>query len=134
SAIHYPYVKQPDILMCMSQGGYDKFIGQLKPGGTLLIDQDLVRPRGVKNFYSIAATRIAEEMGQKMMANIIMLGFLIAVTKIVSPKAAQDTVAGSVPDGTEEMNIRAFDKGWESGLASLKGREKKASGRTGTVS
>lgn len=132
--IHYPYVEQPDILVCMSQGGYDKFIGQLKSGGTLLIDRDLVRPRGVKNFYSVSATRIAEELGQTMMANIIMLGFLIAVTKIVSPEAARNTVAESVPDGTEEMNIRAFNKGWESGLASLKGREKKASGRTGTVS
>ena len=102
SAIHYPYVEQPDILVCMSQGGYDKFIGQLKSGGTLLIDRDLVRPRGVKNFYSVSATRIAEELGQTMMANIIMLGFLIAVTKIVSPEAARNTVAESVPDGIKE--------------------------------
>jgi len=134
SAIHYPHVKHPDILVCMSQGGYDKFIGQLKPGGILLVDQDLVQPRGVKNFYSVAATRIAEELGQQMMANIIMLGFLTAVTKIVSHKAAQDTIAESVPDGTEKMNIIAFGKGWDSGLACLKGREKKTSGQAGTVS
>ena len=134
STIHYPYVKQPDVLVCMSQGGYDKFIGQLKPGGDLLIDQDLVHLRGVKDFYSISATRIAEELGQKMMANIIMLGFLTAVTKIVSPEAARAAVEKSVPDGTEEMNIMAFNRGWDSGLATLKGRKKKASGRTGTVS
>ncbi|MDO9528465.1 MAG: 2-oxoacid:acceptor oxidoreductase family protein [Syntrophales bacterium] len=132
--IHYPYIKDPDILVCMSQGGYDKFIGQLKPDGVLLIDEDLVRPHGAKNFYSVPATRIAEELGQKMMANIIMIGFLTAITKTVSPEAARNTVAESVPGGTEEMNIMAFNKGWDSGLATLKGRKKKASGRTGTLS
>ncbi len=134
NVIHYPYIKDPDILVCMSQGGYDKFIGQLKPDGVLLVDEDLVRPRGAKNFYSVPATRIAEELGQKMMANIIMIGFLTAITKTISPEAARDTIAESVPGGTEEMNIMAFNKGWDSGLATLKGREKKASGRTGTLS
>ena len=28
--IHYPYVGYPDILICMSQSGYDKFIGHIK--------------------------------------------------------------------------------------------------------
>jgi 2-oxoglutarate ferredoxin oxidoreductase subunit gamma len=134
NVIHYPYVEDPDILVCMSQGGYDKFIGQLKPDGVLVIDEDLVRPRGIKNFYSIPATRFAEELGQKMMANIIIIGFLTAITKAISPEAARNTVAESVPSGTEEMNIMAFNKGWDSGLATLKGRKKKASGRTGTLS
>ncbi len=132
--IHYPYVEDPDILVCMSQGGYDKFIRQLKHDGVLVIDEDLVRPRGTRNFYSIPATRIAEELGQKMMANIIMIGFLTAITSTVSPEAARNAVAESVPGGTEEMNIMAFNKGWDSGLATLKGRMKKASGRTGTLS
>ena len=131
-AIHYPNVRHPDILVCMSQGGFDKFSGMLKEGGTLVIDQDLVRVRGIdRDFFSIPSTRMAEDLGRKMMANIIMLGFFISVTGTISVDAARSTVVKSVPKGTEEMNETAFNKGYDYGLALLKGREKKASGRTG---
>jgi 2-oxoglutarate ferredoxin oxidoreductase subunit gamma len=131
-SIHYPYVKYPDILVCMSQGGYDKFIDQLKEEGMLLIDQDLVQPRGIdRDFFSIPATRLAEELGRKMMANIIMLGFFTAVTGAVSVDAACNAVLVSVPKGTEKMNETAFNKGCDYGLAILKGREKKATGKAG---
>jgi len=133
--IHNPYITQPDILICLSQAGYEKHIGQLKQNGFLLVDQDLVRPREAKNdFFSIPATRMAEELGRKMMANIIMLGFSIAITRVVSLDAAKKTVENSVPDGTQEINIRAFNKGCDFGLAILKARIKKAAGKTGTIS
>jgi 2-oxoglutarate ferredoxin oxidoreductase subunit gamma len=131
-AIHYPYVRRPDVLVCMSQAGFDKFIDQMKEGGTLLIDKDLVQPKGVPgDFFSIPSSRMAEELGRIMMANIIMLGFFTAVTGAVSVDAARDAVMKSVPKGTEEMNATAFNKGCDYGLAVLKGREKKARGKAG---
>jgi 2-oxoglutarate ferredoxin oxidoreductase subunit gamma len=131
-AIHYPYVRHPDILICMSQAGLDKFIGQLKEDGTLIIDQDLVRPKGVdQGFFSIPSTRLAEELGRKMMANIIMFGFFTALTGAVTLDAARKAVIESVPKGTEKMNETAFNKGCDYGQAILKGREKRARGRRG---
>jgi len=131
-AIHYPYVRRPDVLVCMSQAGFDKFIDQMKEGGTLLIDKDLVQPKGISgDFFSIPSSRMAEELGRIMMANIIMLGFFTAVTGAVSVDAARDAVMKSVPKGTEEMNATAFNKGCDYGLAVLKGREKKAKGKAG---
>ncbi|MCF8144942.1 MAG: 2-oxoacid:acceptor oxidoreductase family protein [Deltaproteobacteria bacterium] len=131
-AIHYPYVRRPDVLVCMSQAGFDKFIDQMKEGGTLLIDKDLVQPKGVSgDFFSIPSSRMAEELGRIMMANIIMLGFFTAVTGAVSVEAARDAVTKSVPKGTGEMNATAFNKGCDYGLAVLKGREKKARGKAG---
>ncbi len=132
--IHYPYIRQPDILACMSQSGYEKYIDQLKPEGILLIDQDLITPGKVKNpIYAIPATRMAEEIGRKMMANIIMVGFFTAITRQITLDAARDTVVKSVPKGTEEMNTKAFTKGYDYGLALLKGQEKKAAGKTGAI-
>jgi 2-oxoglutarate ferredoxin oxidoreductase subunit gamma len=132
--IHYPYIKTPDILVCMSQSAYEKYVDQIKPNAMLLIDQDLVRPRpGSGDYYAIPATRIAEELGRKMMANIIMIGFVTAISQIVSKEAARNSIADSVPKGTEEANIKAFQKGFEFGLAILKGREKKAAGHTGAI-
>jgi len=131
-SIHYPYVRTPDVLVCMSQAGFDKFIHQMKEEGTLLIDKDLVQPKGFSgDFFSIPSSRMAEELGRIMMANIIMLGFLTAITGVVSVDAARNTVIGSVPKGTEEMNTTAFNKGCDYGLAVLKGRDKKARGRAG---
>ena len=132
--IHYPYVMHPDILICMSQGGYDKFISEIKQEGVLLIEKDLVVPGALKrDFFSIPATRIAEDLGRKMMANIIMVGFCVSVTKIISKDAALDSVTKSVPKGTEEVNTKAFNKGYDYGLAILKGRGKKAAGQTGAI-
>ena len=136
-AIHYPYVRHSDVLVCMSQGGFDKFIGDMKETGILIIDQDLVNPHGAlpkgkeDPYFAIPATRMAEELGRKMMANIIMLGFFTAVTGAISVNAARNAVTESVPKGTEKMNIKAFTKGYDYGLAVLKGRKKKASGKRG---
>lgn len=133
--IHYPYIKTPDILVCMSQSGYEKYIGQVKAHSILLVDQDLVHPGKIDNeIFSIPATRMAEDLGRKMMANIIMFGFFTAITQAVSLTAARDTVEKSVPKGTEELNIKAFSKGHDYGMATLKGREKKAAGQTGAIS
>ena len=134
--IHYPYINTPDILICLSQSGYEKFSSQITKKGRLLIDQDLVHNvKGNKNIiYSIPATRKAEELGQKMMANIIILGFATAITNIISIDAACNAVTDSVPTGTEELNINAFNKGYDYGLTTLKGIQKKAGGKTGALS
>ena len=76
---------------------------------------------------------MAENLGNKMMANIIMLGFCTAVTGAVTNAAAQAMVRKSVPKGTEDRNIEAFTKGYDYGLSTLKGREKRAAGQTGAL-
>ncbi len=132
--IFYPYIQNPDILVAMSQAGYEKYKDLLKPDGCLVVDQDLVQPKtGAEAYFSIPSTRFAEEMGMKMMANIIMIGFFTAVTQAISLDSARRTVMESVPRGTEEKNLKAFEKGWEYGRAKLKGRAKKAAGMIGVV-
>ncbi len=132
--IFYPYISNPDVLVAMSQSGYEKYKDLLRPEGILIVDQDLVRPdASAQNPYCVPCTRFAEEMGLVMMANIIMVGFFTAVTEAVSQEAARQTVLESVPKGTEKKNLGAFDKGWEFGKATLKGRAKKAAGRIGVI-
>jgi 2-oxoglutarate ferredoxin oxidoreductase subunit gamma len=131
--IYFPYITHPDILVCMSQAGYDKYRDALKEDGILIMDQDLVRPTAGRDFFAVPSTRFAEEMGLKMMANIIMIGFFTAITEAVSLEAVRRTVTESVPKGTEEKNLAAFQKGWDFARAVLKSREKKAAGQIGVV-
>jgi len=115
------------VLICMSQEGYTKNVKNLRRRGTLIWDTDLVKSRKTAaglTTYNIPATRFAEELGNAMMANIVMLGFLAAVESVVSAGALRDAVADSVPPATKENNIRAFDRGREYGEAILKGRAK----------
>ncbi|MCP3955498.1 MAG: pyruvate ferredoxin oxidoreductase [Desulfobacterales bacterium] len=133
-AIHFPYIKFPDILVCMSQAGYDKHRDILTEDGALIYDLDLVKPPpGREHCFGVPSTRYAEEMGLKMMANIIMLGFLTAITKVVSIEAAKDAVAQSVPKHTQDLNLDAFSRGVDCAKAALKAISRKARGRTGAM-
>ena len=117
----YPYVTQPDMLVVMSQEAYTKFAPELKDGGTLIVEQDLVRvtdiPRSTK-VYSCPATRLAEELGKRMVLNSVMVGFFTAVTKLLDPEAVRKAVSDSVPSNFRELNLKAFEKGYEYGLTS----------------
>lgn len=114
----FPYVARPDILVVMSQEAYARFTPEVKPGGFLLVEEDLVRldqkAQGLK-IYGIPATRLAEELGKKMVLNVIMTGFLCAITGAVGPEAARKAVEESVPARFRELNLQAFDKGFEYG-------------------
>ena len=116
--ILYPYVTQPDILVVMSQEAYTVFSKQLKPGGILIVEQELVHvdhpPQGVR-FYGVPATRLAEELGRKVVLNIVMVGFFAAVTHMLDPDSLRQAVADSVPPAMQKLNLQAFDKGFEYG-------------------
>jgi 2-oxoglutarate ferredoxin oxidoreductase subunit gamma len=114
----YPYITSPEILVSMSQEAYDKYEPELRKDGVLLIDEDLVKlkpPRGKIKSYSIPSTRFAEELGNRIIANLVMLGFFTAVTRIVSPEAMKKALPGLVPERFLELNKKAFDKGYEYG-------------------
>jgi 2-oxoglutarate ferredoxin oxidoreductase subunit gamma len=116
--IAYPYITSPGIMIVMSQEAYTRFTPELAPGGILITEQELVQPHNLRKditHFSIPATRIAEELGKKLVVNIVMMGFLSAVTSIVSRNAMEQAVLASVPKGTEELNLRAFGKGFEYG-------------------
>ena len=129
--IDYPYVTEPHDMVIMSQGAYDKFVHELRPGGKLLIDEDLVsikHPRDDIKTFSIPATRMAEQLGRKIVANIVMLGFVTSVTEVVDYDAMKSAILDTVPPGTEELNLKAYNTGYEYGAKALETHRKKARG------
>jgi 2-oxoglutarate ferredoxin oxidoreductase subunit gamma len=117
--ISYPYITTPDLMVIMSQEAYSKFTPELAVGGTLITENELVVTHNLRKdlrHFSIPATRFAEELGKKMVLNIVMMGFTAAVTDVVGAEAMRSAVKVSVPKGTEELNLRAFEKGYEYGV------------------
>jgi 2-oxoglutarate ferredoxin oxidoreductase subunit gamma len=122
SPVLYPYVTRPDILVVMSQEAYVRFAPDLKDGGTLIIEQDLVRVSDLNKdikVYSVPATRIAEELGKRMVLNSVMVGFFTAVTRLLDPEAVSKAVADSVPRSFLDLNLKAFEKGLEFGAIAV---------------
>ncbi len=120
--ILYPYLTNPDILVVLSQEAYARFTPELKENGILLVEEDLVRlenlPQHIR-VYGIPATRLAEELGKKMVLNVVMVGFLCAITKVVSADSCRKAVAESVPGRFRDLNLNAFDKGFAYGIRIL---------------
>jgi len=117
--IHYPYLSKLDILLAMSQEACQKFLPDLKKKGLLLIEEDLVKMEKMRNdvrHYAIPATRLAEKMGRKIVANIVMLGFFTAMSDLFQVDSMQQAMLACVPKGTEELNLNAFKAGYDYGL------------------
>lgn len=117
-SIDYPHVTEADIIALMSQEAYIKYSACAAKNALMLIDSDLVelKKRGHKNVtvLPIQATKIAEELGSKIVANIVMLGFLTKAGKVVSSEAVKKSILDTVPKGTEKLNLNAFEKGYSS--------------------
>ncbi|HXE75763.1 MAG TPA: 2-oxoacid:acceptor oxidoreductase family protein [Candidatus Xenobia bacterium] len=122
--VHYPYVSRPHILAALSQEAYRRFAPKLHEGGILLLEEELVQAEDVRpdvRVYRVPATRLAEELGRKMVLNMVLVGFFTAITGLLRPDSACRAVAELVPPGTEALNRAAFDKGYQYGLAQLAG-------------
>lgn len=118
----YPYINAPTILVALSQQAYDKYRPRSREDSLIVIDKDMVKHREKRKdrLLSIPAQKIAEELGRVTVANVVMLGFLTAVTDIVSLEAMKKSLLASVPKGTEELNMKAFEHGYDYGLKNKK--------------
>lgn len=113
--IDYPKVEKPDLLVVMSQEAYNKYVDDIKSGGTLVYDSDMVyQTKDLKNLkvYKVPATKIAEKIGRKIVANMVMIGAVSAISKVLDPDSVEKAIARNVPRGTETLNVNAFKEGY----------------------
>jgi len=115
----YPYVTKADVLIAMSKDGYNTHKDSVSDDSLIIYEKDLVKPdkhHAKTKTWGIQATRIAEEIGIKIVQNIVMLGFFSAVNDFLPKDAMRQAVETSVPGGTEKLNLKAFDRGYEFGM------------------
>ncbi len=120
--IWYPYVKDVDMLVVLSQDAYARFSPKLKKDGLLVTELDLVKlPQTppTSRHFTVPATRLAEGIGRRIVLNIVTVGFFGAVSKLVPREALEKAVKESVPPGTQDLNLRAFRMGYEAGVEAL---------------
>lgn len=113
TSVAYPFVTTPQILVVMFQEAYEKFRPQLSDDGLLIAEEELVKLRDNDNdAVRLPAVRIAKDLGNKMVANIIMLGYMIGKTGVVSRKAMEEAIRNTVRERHVDLNITALEIGW----------------------
>ena len=111
--IDHPEVILADVLLAMSQEACDKYAGNLKKDGILIVDQERVGRVPSNRAIKVPITRLAEESsGRSITANVVALGVLVGLTGVVSRQAITQAVAARAPKGTEEMNRAALLAGF----------------------
>ena len=114
--IDYPHLISPDVVLVLSQEAYGKY-GKSRGQDVLLIAEkdivelDLAAEKGRK-VLRVPFTAIAEKVGRRIVLNMVALGFLCRATGVVSAEALREAIKVSVPKGTDELNLRAFEAGY----------------------
>ncbi|MBI5968130.1 MAG: 2-oxoacid:acceptor oxidoreductase family protein [Deltaproteobacteria bacterium] len=106
-------VVNPDVFVVMSQEAYDKLIGDVKEEGLVFYDSDLVKIKEKPKLRQvpIPSTSAAKDLGKQMVANVVMLGAMVEGTKVIEAELIKACLKESVPPGTEQLNLKAFDLG-----------------------
>ncbi len=119
-AIDYPKATRVDALLALTQDACDKYSHDLKEGGVLLIDSDLVKTQPKGNFKVVSFPIIntaKNEVGREIVANIVALGAMVALTEVVDKENAEKAVLARVPEAFIELNRKAFQLGYDKALA-----------------
>lgn len=112
--IDFPKAVNLDLLLALTQEACDKYVRDLKPDGTVMIDSDAVLkpPEGAFRVWSAPVIRNArEKIGREIVANIVALGIITRMAGVISEESVREAILTRVPRGTEEVNIKAFDLG-----------------------
>jgi 2-oxoglutarate ferredoxin oxidoreductase subunit gamma len=121
--IDYPKVISADITIAMSQESFDRYRTNTKPGSGLFVDADLVTNTQVatgSTMYCVPATKLAaEEFKKTLVANMVMLGAVVAVTKVVKLESLRMSVGEVAPKASLDLNVRALERGFEWARANL---------------
>ena len=114
--IIYPEVTAPRIMAVLSQAALARYLSDLAEDGTLIADAELVSqipPRPRSRILQSPLAIAGNELKRPIVANMVMLGFLVQATGLVSQISLHQAVIQGVPTGTEELNLRALERGVE---------------------
>ncbi|MEF8879916.1 MAG: 2-oxoacid:acceptor oxidoreductase family protein [Candidatus Thermoplasmatota archaeon] len=114
--IGYPRPTSVDFLVAMSQESFDTYRDDIRDDTIIVLDPDLVPKNDIgRKVYKISAQKIAEELGNKIVTNIVMVGAATSIFDLLEEEAVGKSVSDSVPSKFKELNEKAFDKGIEAG-------------------
>ena len=129
SEIDYPKASRLDLLVALSQRGFDEYGADLKGDGILIVDSNNVHLDKSKAGRRFPMTEIARDrVGNPLGVNMVALGTMAALTRIVKLESLKQAMLGRVPVHTQEQNLAALMAGYEiaKGKTKSKARSRRA--------
>lgn len=112
--IGFPQVRIPDVVAVMSQRAYDLFSRDVAKGGLIFYDSQFIVPHRRRGLIDVPATGIAlQDIGEKRVANVIMVAAIVAKTGIVSQGALFRAIEESVKGNFLDLNKKAAALGFQ---------------------
>ena len=113
--IDFPKVRNCDILLSLTQKAYNEYSAGLKEDGILIVDSSVnaVKSGNIKIYSVPIIDSAVKDLGKPMVTNIVALGVLVEITKVITKESLEKAVLDRVPKGTEELNRKALAKGYE---------------------
>lgn len=115
-AIHFPEIENPDILVALTQEAVRKYGNTIKSQGILIVDSKVKVDEELKGRAKTFSLPIVEtainKVGNEVTVNMVTLGALVAITKIVSRESIEKAVLNRIPKGTENLNRKALAEGF----------------------
>ena len=119
--IGYPRPLGVDLLLAMSQESFDTYRDDIDDDTIIIVDPDLVKKHNIgRPLYKIPAQKIAEELGNKIVTNIVMVGAFTSIFGLLKSDAVKESVIDSVPKKFTDLNTKAFERGLEAGKNAVK--------------
>lgn len=114
--IFFPKVNQPNILICLTQAAFDKYIFSIRPGGTLVTDNRFVKNPGLVDARKIELPfydTVMEKIGKPVVLNICLLGGILRLTELVRPESVAALIRERFQPSFHDININALELGFE---------------------
>ena len=112
--ISSPVAKEFDTMVLMNQESMHRFLTCLAPGGTAVINGSLCKTEPASNHILVRATEEADRLGDQRVANLVMLGALLAHRPLAAPVEVEEDLRALLagrPTHIVELNLAAFRKG-----------------------
>ena len=114
--IGYPRPTGVDLFVAMAQEAFDTYRTDVRDDTIVIIEPNLVPKHDIgRPLYKIRAQKIAEDLGNKIVTNIAMVGAIAGIYDLLPSEAVKKAVIDSVPKRFTQLNVNAFEKGFEAG-------------------
>ena len=108
--------ERSDILLCLSLPAFKKYIARAKPGSLVIIDASFTitdeGTQGKNTVLCIPAQEIAVELGNPIVANMVMLGALAKQSDLVNLELLKEAVESNMRPSMKEINLDALQMGY----------------------
>lgn len=108
-----------DYALVLNQQSFDRFVNNIKPGGTIIANSTLItesRPRNDIRYVFAPMGKLANDLGTSKVTNVVSLGVLSSVIDFVSKDALKlgiEKVLGSKKKDLLPLNLKALEAGAE---------------------